>query len=174
MATKVFDLIDFGDPEEQLGIYIDERMMGIKFSDTAIIARLIEGPYPNYEGVIPKTFVGDCTIDKDVLEGALKRVSLVASPHVKNVKFDFQNKGIILSASSPDIGEAREEIPCTYNGETMGIWFNANFILELLRHIHEEVILMQLTSQSTAALVKPKTEKNPLYLLMPLRIDNYE
>jgi DNA polymerase-3 subunit beta len=174
VATKVFDLIDFGDPEEQLGIYIDERMMGMKFSDTAIIARLIEGPYPNYEGVIPKTFMGNCTIDKDVLEGALKRVSLVASPHVKNVKFDFQKENIILSASSPDIGEAREEIPCTYDGETMGIWFNANFILELLRHIPEEVILMQLTSQSTAALVKPKTEKNLLYLLMPLRIDNYE
>jgi DNA polymerase-3 subunit beta len=56
----------------------------------------------------------------------------------------------------------------------MGIWFNANFILELLRHIPEENILMQLTSQSTAALVKPKTEKYLLYLLMPLRIDNYD
>lgn len=174
VATRVFDLIEFGNPEEKLEIYIDERMVGIKFLDSAIIARLIEGPYPNYEGVIPKTFVGNCTIEKTVLEGALKRVSLVASPHVKNVKFDFLDKGIILSASSPDIGEAKEEIPSTHDGETMGIWFNANFVLEILRHITEDAVIMQLTSQSTAALVRPKTEKNLLYLLMPLRIDNYE
>lgn len=174
IGTKVFDLIDYSKPEEKIELYTEERMMGIKFLDTTVIARLIEGPYPNYSGVIPKTFNGNCTIEKDILDGALKRVSLVASPHIKNVKFDFNSNGIILSASSPDIGEAKEEVPCVYEGEKMGIWFNANFILEVLRHISAGDVVFQLTSQSTAAVIQPKTNEYLMYLLMPLRIDSWE
>jgi DNA polymerase-3 subunit beta len=174
IATKVFDLIDFGAPEEKLAIYKNERMVGVKFLDTTIIARLIEGPYPNYEGVIPKTFVGTCAIDKTILDGALKRVSLVASPHLKNVRFDFRTKGIILSASSPDIGEAKEEIPCVYEGDKLDIWFNSSFWLETLRHLSSNDIAIQLSSQSTAALIREKGNEHLLYLLMPLRIDSME
>lgn len=174
VATKVFDLIDYEQPEEIIEIFTEERMMGMKFLDTSVIARLIEGPYPNYEGVIPKTYSGTCTIGKDILDGALKRVALVASPHIRNVKFDFHEKEIVLSASSPDIGEAKEEIPCTYDGEKMGVWFNANFVLEILRHITSDDIIFQLTSHSTAAVVQPKAEENVMYLLMPLRIDSWE
>lgn len=174
LATKLFDLIDYANPEEKLEIYNEERMMGIKFLDTTVIARLIEGPYPNYEGVIPKEFSGRCTIEKEILDGALKRVSLVASPHIKNVKFDFSESKIVLSASSPDIGEAKEDIPCVYDGEKLGVWFNANYILETLRHISSSDVVFQLTSQSTAAVVLPKGVENLMYLLMPLRIDSWE
>ena len=148
--------------------------MGIKYLDTMIIARLIEGPYPNYEGVIPADFTGTCTIEKEILESALKRVSLVASPHIKNVKFDFSEKNIALSASSPDIGEANEDVPCVYEGDALGIWFNAGFVLELLRHVKTSDIVCQLTSQSTAAIVRPKADEALMYLLMPLRIDSWE
>lgn len=161
-------------PKEKIEVYIEERMIGLKFLDTTIIGRLIEGPYPNYEGVIPKTFVGNCTIEKGLLDGALKRISLVAPPNVKSVKFDFANNGIMLSSSSPDIGEAKEEVPCSYEGEKMGVWFNANYLLEIFRHVITDSIVIQLTSPSTAALVKPKSGDNILYLLMPLRIDSYE
>lgn len=174
VAPKLFDLINFESPEEALEVYAEERMMGLRFLDTTIIARLIEGPYPNYEGVIPKAFVGNCTIEKNVLDGALKRVSLVSSPHIKNVKFDFSSGGIVLSASSPDIGEAKEEIPGVYEGEKLGIWFNASYIIEILRHVSTSDVVMQLTSQSTAALLGPKAEENVLYLLMPLRIEGWE
>jgi len=174
VATKLFELIDFASPDETLEVFIDERMLGLKFSDTLIIARLIEGPYPNYEAVIPKTLMGNCVINKDVLEGALKRVSLVASPHIRNVKFDFDGEKIGLSASSPDIGEAKEDISCAYDGEKVGIWFNSGFVLEILRHLSGSEVTMQLTSQSTAALLRPKANEDLLYLVMPLRIDNYE
>jgi len=174
IATKAFDLIDYEKPEETLEISIGERVIGIKFLDTTIIARLIEGPYPSYEGVIPKEFSGTCTIEKEILDGALKRVALVASPHIKNVKFDFHSKGIILSASSPDIGEAKEEVPCVYEGEKLGVWFNANFVLEILRHLSADDTIIRLTSQTTAAILQQKGNGNLMYLLMPLRIDSWE
>lgn len=173
-GTKIFDLFDVEKAEEKVEAYIEERMIGFKFVDTTIIARLIEGPYPNYDGVIPKTFIGNCTIEKNLLEGALKRVSLVASPTIKSVKFDFSENTIMLNASSPDIGEAKEDVPCQYKGEKIGIWFNANYLLETCRHIVSNDLEIQLTSSSTAAVVKPKEDENLLYLLMPLRIDSYE
>jgi DNA polymerase-3 subunit beta len=174
VATKVFDLLDYSEGEDSLDVFIEERMMGMKYQDTAIIARLIEGPYPNYEAVIPASFTGTCTIEKDILDGALKRVALVASPHIKNVRFDFKEGGIRLSASSPDIGEAKEDVPCTYEGEPVGLWFNAQFVLETLRHLSTDEVVFQLTSQSTAAVVIPKAVDNLMYLLMPLRIDSWE
>lgn len=174
VAPKLFDIVDYDNAEAPLEVYSEERMMGLKFQDTTVIARLIEGPYPNYEGVIPKSFVGNCTISKEVLDGALKRVSLVSSPHIKNVKFDFGSGGVVLSASSPDIGEAKEEIPGAYEGEKLGIWFNASYIIEILRHVGTSDVVMQLTSQSTAALMGPKDDDKILYLLMPLRIEGWE
>ncbi|UCD05265.1 MAG: DNA polymerase III subunit beta, partial [candidate division WOR-3 bacterium] len=65
VAPKLFDLIAYDNPDDQVELFAEERMLGMKFADTTIIARLMEGPYPNYEGVIPKTFVGNCTIEKD-------------------------------------------------------------------------------------------------------------
>jgi len=174
IPPKVFDLIDINQPEEPVEIFIEERMIGLKFSSTSIIARLIEGPYPNYESVIPKVFPSTCTIEKDILDGALKRVSLVSSPTIKSVKFDFGGDKLLLSSSSPDFGEAREEISCIYEGEKISIWFNAGFLLEIIRHLPSSDIVFQLTSASTASLIKPKNSDNLIYLLMPLRIDSYD
>lgn len=174
IPPKVFDLVDINQPEENVEIYIEERMVGFKFLSTAIIARLIEGPYPNYESVIPKVFPGTCSVEKDILEGALKRVSLVSNPNTRSVKFDFAGDRILLSASSPDFGEGKEEVHCIYEGEKMSIWYNAGFLLEIIRHINTGEILIQLTSPSTASLIKPKNIDNLIYLLMPLRIDTYE
>ncbi|MGB9721021.1 MAG: DNA polymerase III subunit beta [bacterium] len=174
VPPKVFDLLDTAQRDEILEISVEERMIGLNFADTTIIARLIEGPYPNYEAVIPKAFSGTCTIEKSALEGALKRVSLISSPTTKSVKFDFSKEDILLSASSPDFGEAKESVSCLYEGEKMTIWYNAGFILETLRHIHTADIVFQLTSATTASLIKPKDEDRNIYLLMPLRIDSYE
>jgi DNA polymerase-3 subunit beta len=174
IPPKTFDLLDIDKTEEPIEIFIEERMIGLKFSSTAIIARLIEGPYPNYESVIPKVFSGTCTVEKEILEGALKRVSLVSSPSLKSVKFDFGGDKLLLSSSSPDFGEGKEEINCIYEGEKMSIWFNAGYLLEILRHISADNIIFQLTTPSTASLIKPKTMDNQIYLLMPLRIDAYE
>ncbi len=174
VSPKVFDLIEYDIPEERVEVFIEERMVGLKFLNTSIIARLIEGPYPNYEGVIPRAFIGICSVEKPFLEGALRRVSLVASPNLKNVKFDFKRDNVLLSAASPDIGEAKEEIPCKYEGEEISIWYNAGFFLELLRHINTEEAVIQLTSATSATLIKPKEGESLIYLLMPLRIDTYE
>ncbi|MEO0142637.1 MAG: DNA polymerase III subunit beta [candidate division WOR-3 bacterium] len=174
VTPKLFDLIEYDRPEEKIELFIEERMVGLKFLSTSIIARLIEGPYPNYEGVIPKAFIGTCSVERSFLEGALRRVSLVASPNLKNVKFDFRTDSILLSAASPDIGEAKEEIPCKYEGEGISIWYNAGFFLEILRHIITEEAIIQLTSATSATLVKPKEGESLIYLLMPLRIDTYE
>lgn len=174
IATKVFDLLDFSATEEKIEIFSEERMMGVKNANTTIIARLIEGPYPNYESVIPKDFSGTCTIEKEVLDGALNRMILVAPPHIRNVKFDFLEKAIHLTASSPDQGEASEQVPCVYEGERIGVWFNAGYVLEVLRHLGTTDAVIQLTSQSSAAIIKPKAEEDLMYLLMPLRIDSWE
>lgn len=174
VGTKVFDLIDFDRPEEKITVYLEERMVGIKFLDTTVIGRLIEGPYPNYDGALPKTFTGKCYVEKETLDGALKRMAIVAPPQIKSVKFEFQDKGIVLSAASPDSGEAKEEIPGVHEGEKMGIWFNASYLLEILRHIKTNDVEFHLTSSTTAALVQPKDNVDLLYLLMPLRIDSFE
>lgn len=174
VPPKLFEQLDIDQPEEPVEISIEERIVGIKFASTTIIARLIEGPYPNYEGVIPKVFPGTCTVEKEILEGALRRVSLVANPTIKSVKFDFVEDNIVLSSSSPDIGEAKETVPCHYEGDKMAIWYNAGFFLEIIRHLPSMEMVLQLTSPSTASLVKPKDNDALIYLLMPLRIDSYE
>ncbi len=159
--------------EEELEIARGENHLAFRSPVTAIFTRLIEGPYPNYEQVIPKDNDRIATIDKTSLISALKRMSVIASDQTHRIRLSF-NSGILrFSVQTPDLGEAQDELPVRYGGDSLDIGFNANYLLEILRYMPTEEVKMTFKAPERAATIEPDNWDDSaryLCLVMPLRL----
>jgi DNA polymerase-3 subunit beta len=159
--------------DEELEIARGENHLGFRSPFTAVYTRLIEGPYPNYDQVIPKDNDRVAIADKQALTSALKRMSVIASDQTHRIRLSF-NAGILrFSVQTPDLGEATDELPVRFTGDQLDIGFNASYLLEILRYLPTEEVKMTFKAPERAATVEPEGWDDPasyLCLVMPLRL----
>lgn len=160
-------------PSEEIEIAKSENHLGFRTGSTVVFTRLIEGPYPNYEQVIPKENDRECTVEKDSLASALRRVGVVASDQTHRVRLEFSGGMLKLSVSTPDLGEAQDELSVTYDGDALEIGFNANYLLEILKFMPSDEVRMTFKAPERAATLEPVGWDDPasyMCLVMPLRL----
>ena len=161
------------DTDETVEIARSENHLGFRTSMTQIFTRLIEGPYPNYEQVIPRENDKAATADKAALTAALRRMSIVASDQTHRIRMAFANGSCKLSVQTPDLGEAQEELNVSYEGDPLEIGFNAAYLLEILKYIPTDEVRMTFKAPERAATCEPVGWDDPasyLALVMPLRL----
>ncbi len=159
--------------EEELEIGRGENHIGFRSPFTAVYTRLIEGPYPNYEQVIPKDNDRVAIADKAALVSALKRMSVVASDQTHRIRLSFNAGMLKFSVQTPDLGEAQDELPIRFSGDQLDIGFNASYLLEILRYIPTDDVRITLKAPERAATLEPEGWTDPasyLCLVMPLRL----
>ena len=154
-------------------VTLGETQLFLSTGTTHLLSRLIEGPYVEYSQVIPKENDKNLRVDVDRLLPTVRRVSILSSSYTRQVRLKLDSSSIELSAASPEIGgEAREQIPASFDGEEMEIGYNAQFLMEILRKMDSQTVRFELNDNVTAALLKPnQVEEGEDYfcLLMPLR-----
>lgn len=159
--------------EEELEIARGENHLGFRSPFTSVFTRLVEGPYPNYEQVIPKDNDRFCLCDKAALTSTLKRMSVIASDQTHRIKMSFNTGMLKFSVTTPDLGEASDELPVNYNGDQLDIGFNATYLLEILRYMPTEQVRLTFKAPERAATIEPEGWDDPakyLCLVMPLRL----
>jgi DNA polymerase-3 subunit beta len=159
--------------EEELEIARGENHIGFRSPFTSVFTRLIEGPYPNYELVIPRDNDRVAIADKAALTSALKRMSVVASDQTHRIRLSFNSGMLKFSVQTPDLGEAQDELPIRYTGDQLDIGFNASYLLEILRYIPTDEVKMTLKAPERAATLEPEGWSDTavyLCLVMPLRL----
>lgn len=161
-------------PIEQMTV--GEKYLQVRVGETLLMSRLIEGPYPNYEMVMPKDNDKRLVVDRDILEAAVRRVAILSNTQTHQVRFDLETGAALLSAVSPDLGgEAREHIAVEYEGTEMAVAYNAAYLLEILRHVPAGRVELTLKTPVSAGLVKPVDQgegDEQTFLLMPLRLND--
>lgn len=159
--------------EEELEIARGENHIGFRSPFTSVFTRLIEGPYPNYELVIPRDNDRTAVIDKAALVSALKRMSVVASDQTHRIRLSFNSGMLKFSVQTPDLGEAQDELPIRYVGDQLDIGFNASYLLEILRYIPTDEVKLTFKAPERAATLEPEGWSDSatyLCLVMPLRL----
>jgi len=159
--------------DEDLEVGQGDNHLGFRSPFTVVFTRLIEGPYPNYEQVIPRDNDRVAVSDKVALVSALKRMSIIASDQTHRIRLSF-NAGLLrFSVQTPDLGEAQDELPIRYTGDPIDIGFNANYLLEILRFMPTDEVRITLKAPERAATLEPEGWDDPasyLCLVMPLRL----
>ena len=162
---------DAGD--SAVNVKIDDDHVIFEIGRTTLLTRLIEGPFPKYQDVIPKDNDKKIIVNRDVIAAAVGRVNLLADNLTHQVRISLHSGRLVLTARTQDIGEAKEEIETQYEGEEMDMGFNAQYLAEILRNMDGEEILLSVSTPLTAGLVEPLEQgedENYLCLLMPLRL----
>ncbi len=155
--------------ESEVRLLIGENQAGFEFDSIQIITRLIEGEFPKYQQLIPESYQVQLKLNKEVLTGATKRVSLLALNNAP-IKVSIRDKSLTISSQSSEVGEAIEELDLEEKTEPITIAFNAQYLLDGLLSIKSENIILEIISPINPALLRVEEEKDFLYLVMPVRI----
>jgi DNA polymerase-3 subunit beta len=159
--------------DEELEIARGDNHLGFRSPFTAVYTRLIEGPYPNYEQVIPRDNDRIGLVDKVALISALKRMSVIASDQTHRIRMSFNTGMLKFSVQTPDLGEAQDELPVRFTGDALDIGFNANYLLEILKYMPTDEVKMTFKAPERACTIEPEGWSDPakyLCLVMPLRL----
>jgi len=159
--------------EEELEIARGDNHLGFRSPFTSVFTRLVEGPYPNYEQVIPRDNDKSALADRNALTQALKRMSVIASDQTHRIRLSFNAGMLKFSVQTPDLGEAQDELPVTYDGDQLDIGFNAAYLLEILRFMPTDEVRLTFKAPERAATIEPvgwDDAAKYMCLIMPLRL----
>ena len=157
-------------------IGFDDNNAYITMENITIISRLIEGRYPNYNGVIPKDNPFKMTVDRLLFVNALKRVSVFSNPGSSLIKLQLMPNSVFISAQDIDYSTSAEEtVACVYDGEEISIGFKGTYLIEILSNIPSTEVVLLLADPSRAGLMLPaenETDEDLLMLLMPMMLND--
>jgi DNA polymerase III subunit beta len=157
---------------EEILFGVTENHIAFKVGNETILTRLVDGKFPDYSKVIPQNTQYEIKINKESLNNSLRRVSLFSDLKVRGVKLEFRENTLHVTASTPEYGEAKDQIPVDYNGETISTGFNVNYLLDLLRTIDTEDVILKVSDPSGPIVFEPSEKQNYHYLaiVMPMII----
>lgn len=139
-----------------------------------ISMRLIDGDFPDYKVVIPKSSEKKAYLDRIAFSDSLRRVSLLSPEKFKGVKLSLSSGTLRVSSSNPEMGEATEEIDAEYKGDPLDIGFNARYLLDALAEIGTEKVYVGLNDDVSQGVLSPVVEGQAdlsyVNVVMPMRI----
>src|ERR1700704_5482079 len=140
--------------------------------DRLLISRMIDGQFPAYERVIPKGNDKHIEFERDRLTNAVRRVALLSNERSRAVKFQVDKGKVDVMSSSPDLGEAHETLPVEFNGGSMQICFNAQYVLDFLSAVTSDIVSLDLKDEVSHAVMKPVGAEgyDYTYVIMPMRV----
>lgn len=160
----------------EVEITFDKRNAYFKLSNYTMVCRQVEGKFPNYNGVIPKTNTYKIIIDRVTWLNALRRVSVFSNQASNLIKLDFADNLIHISAQDIDFSiSAEETISCQFEGDPIKIGFKSSFLIEILNNINSADVILEITDPSRAGIILPfENEENEelLMLLMPMLLND--
>jgi len=159
--------------KEEVKISLAENHITFDMGDSIIYSRLIEGPFPDYNQVIPKNNKKELVVNREELTDACRRVSILSSAITHQVKLSVGTDVLTLSVNTPDVGEASEELQCNFKGDNLEIGYNARYLLDILKTIETEDIAFLLDRSDNTGIIIPVGEGRDIEhqcLLMPLRL----
>lgn len=168
-AKTVHELLKLLGWEGMVKIIHTQNKVIFYFEDTYLTSSLIEGSFPNYDQVIPKEEKTQVQVNREELLQAVRRASLLTSPEAPALKFDFIKNKIIVSAKTPSMGEAKEDLSAEVKGEEITIGFNPGYFLDVLKNLSDEKINISLTSPDKPGLIKGR--EGYLYVIMPMQLN---
>lgn len=153
---------------EDIKIGIEERHASFVFGNTLVNTQLIQGEFAKYQEIIPSEFMTTIKIDRQEFINSLDRASLVSNNYL--VKLKIQDDELLITAHDKEVGNLEEIVDVEMEGRDLEIAFNIRYFMEALKVIEDEKIYLKFNSNVSPCVIKPETEENYTYLLLPVRI----
>jgi DNA polymerase-3 subunit beta len=155
--------------EGMANISVTDKTVFIQFGSYKLSSVLIEGQFPNYRRVIPENQEKSFTVNRLEMLDALRRVSLLVEQKSHRVYIGLSPGSASVFCEESDIGNAREEIPCKYNGEELTIALNYRYLEDPFKVMGGDEIGILFNDPNKTITIKPVPEKDYFHIVMPMQ-----
>ncbi|OCL28436.1 DNA polymerase III subunit beta [Orenia metallireducens] len=155
--------------ENLVKVLITDNQILFEFSGVTIVSRLIDGQFPSYKQVIPNKNNTKAIINRIELLNATKRASLLAKKDSNIIKINLEENQLVITSNVPEIGQAYERIPISLTGQETEIAFNATYMMDCLKVISSEEVILELSGSLSPGVIKDNSEDEYIYIIMPVR-----
>jgi DNA polymerase III subunit beta len=145
--------------------------ISFKFKDVFIVSRLIQGQFPDYKQVIPKASEIKVGMNTKTFLSSIERAAVIASSSANILKLEVKSGKLYVVASAPDVGSVNEVIEAEIKGgEKAQVAFNARLIIDALKVIKDEKIVLELSGPLSPGVLRPVGGEDYTYIIMPIRV----
>lgn len=148
--------------------HFKENQVLVNLGPIHISSRLIEGEYPNYEQVIPKKTKEELNLNTQDFLQATRRASILTNQDSQSVKINIIKDRMIITKSTPELGEAREELEVDYKGGEFVIGFNPSFLIDVLKNVEEDSVTFSFVDPEKPAVIK--SGEDYTYIVLPMQV----
>ena len=170
IPPKVLSVVRRQAPREgELRMAVSERSFHVAFDTQHLSSNLIEAQFPNYQRVIPERQEQRLLIERNAFEEALRRVSLLVEQKSRRIYLESSGDNLVIRSSEGEIGAAREEVACEYDGPEIVLAFNFEYLLDPLREMTSDQVALEFTDSGKAMSLRPEPEGDYFHIVMPMQ-----
>lgn len=138
--------------------------------EIVLVSRVIDGTFPNYDQVIPKSKEIELQVKTQEILSAIKRAALFAQDRGGSVRFSLTQGKLKVSANAHGLGEEEEELDVDYKGPDFEIAFNPQFLLDSLKNNDAPEVRFEFSTALNPGLIKPSDSDRYICVIMPMRL----
>ena len=167
---ELFRMLDASNPSNSVTIDCSRKNISFTFDNIFMTSRLIDGQFPPYDKVIPKSAETTVTVNVSEMIEAVDRVALISKETEYNtIRFIFTQDGINISSDSPEVGRAEEQISAKIEGADIDISFNVKYIVDVLKVIDTNECVIKLNQPLSPVDIREKDRDDFIYVVTPVR-----
>lgn len=160
-----------GDSDEDVRLAVGKTRLRASQGEYTLTTKLVDGPYPDVDRLIPRNTDHSVTGDRETLRQALHRAAILSSDRGPEVRLTMEGELLTIRATNSEHEEAEEIVAVDYDGaQTMEIGFNARYIQDVLNALDTESIRVSMPEGNSIALIEGPGAEDSLYIVMPVRL----
>ena len=167
-ARALLELARVSQGASELQLGVQENQVLFASDGVLLTTRRIEGQFPNYRQLLPESFEHEVALPREELLDVVRRVAVMAQRNAP-LRLRFAEGELTVSAQTQDVGEGRETMPASYQGEALDIGFNPDFLREGIESAEGDELRLKLISPLRPAVLQGDSEDFS-YLIMPIRL----
>lgn len=150
-------------------VYMEKNQISFTYEHVYLTSRVIDGVFPDYKQIIPKSFSTEVVMLKQDFMNALKTANIFSNKlNQINIRALPSQKLFEVQTKNSDVGENTNSIDAVFGGEDIDINFNYKYIVDCLQSIHGESLSLSFTGINRPVIIRGVSDKSFLYLVMPM------
>lgn len=159
-----------GHASETVMVKHSENFIVFDFGDVVLKSKLVDGTFPDYSRVIPQSNDKVAVVDAGVLSETVARVATVSSEKGRAVRMSLDGKVMTLSVTSPDTGDATDEVEVDWSGGKLLVGFNSKYVQECMDVLGDGPVSLKFSDAGSPCIMENPKKPGLLLVLMPMRV----
>ncbi len=167
-CTEIVKVLDSQDGKD-VRLAVVNGQITFETESHFLSTRLISGEYPQYQTLFPKDYSHLASFKRDEVVGAIERVAVMSDDRTHLIKLHFEADMVQISANTPDVGRAQEEVSIGLEGETIDVAVNVRYLTDVFQRLGVDEVKLEMTGPLKPLIIKGIGDENYKYLLMPVQ-----